>query len=310
MPSQFIHLSCYGAEPGARRKRHENAFDIIDEAARAPGAARHVTRPRAPVQLFGVPLHTLKVRVAELARIGRDRRGARLRRGATILYAIVVSYPLAWRKIDDHGARADYAQWRDATVEWLRTRFGDALQSVVEHVDEAQPHLHAFVLPPLCPRNRIDHRLHAGHVARQAALENGGDRLAGEQAYRAGMRAWQDDFHGSVSSRFGHDRLGPRRKRVRRDIALARQTSDRLLERMETTLVQLAGRMGTHPVLAQSSEAAEIEALAGLVRDARHRQLSGAADAMLSLQAALAGLANSGQHQDWGDPAPSAPAAC
>jgi hypothetical protein len=294
MPSQFVHLGCYGAQARARRKPHENAFDIIDEAARAPGAARHVPRPQPPVELHGVPLRALKDRVAEFAGTARDRRGARLRRDGTILYAIVVSYPVAWRKIEGEDALSLYAQWRDAVVDWLTATFGDALQSVVEHVDEAQPHLHAFVIPPLCPRNRIDHRLHPGHAAREAAVGNGANRLAGERAYREGMRRWQDDFHAAVSSQFGHDRTGPRRRRFRRDVALARQASDRLLERMESILKRVSHIFALNPLSTDLGETAELEILATLLSDVRHHLQSGRPGALDKLDAALTKLAEAG----------------
>jgi len=298
MPCQFIHINCYGAQAGARRKPHENAFDIIDEAARAPGAARHVSRPQPPVELHGVSLQTLTDHVAEFASIARDRRGARMRRDGTILYAIVVSYPLLWRKIEGEEALANYGRWRDAVLDWLTATFGDALQSVVEHLDEAQPHLHAFVVPPLCPRNRIDHRLHPGHVAREAALANGADRLGGERAYREGMRHWQDDFHAVVSMQFGHDRTGPRRRRFRRDVALARQASDRLLERMESVLKRVSYRLALNPLSSDLGETAELDILATLVSGARHHLLSGRSDALQRLDAALTKLAEVGDSDE------------
>lgn len=293
MPSQFIHLSCYGAQSGSRRRRHENVFDIIDEAARAPDAIGHLTQPRPPVHLYGLPLQTLKDRMGEFIDVARDRRGARLRRDATVLYAIVASYPIPWRKIGDDEALA-YARWREAVLDWLATSLGDALQAVVEHVDEPQPHLHAFAIPPLGPQNRIDHRLHPGHAARAIALGRGESRLIGERAYRDGMRRWQDDFHAKVSSQFGHDRVGPRRKRFRRDVALARQASDHLLERMESTLKHVVQRLEPHPTLDLSKEIAEIETMAGLVREARQRHLNGRADAVLTLEAALKRLGDTG----------------
>jgi len=295
MPSQFIRLNCYGERPNARSKPHENAYDIIDEAARVAGSAPHIAEPRPPNVLYGVPLGSVQAKVAKLARIARDRRGARLRRDGTVLYAVVVSYPVAWRHLGCERQRTTYKQWLDAVVEWLRSEFGESLQSVVEHIDERRPHVHAFVIPPLCPRNRINHRLHPGHTAREAAFANGADHVAGERSYRVGMRVWQDAFHEAVSSRFGHERVGPKRKRFQRDVALIRQASDRLLERVDTILTSLFDQLEANSLVTKSEELAEIEVIAELVRSARGRLLAGRSDAMETLEAALTGLVEKGE---------------
>ena len=62
-----------------------------------------------------------------------------------------------------------------------------------------------------------------GCVAREAARRIGSDHKQAERAYRTGMRGFQDDYATAVSARFGHERVGPRRRRLRRDALLARQ---------------------------------------------------------------------------------------
>ncbi|WP_127143894.1 hypothetical protein [Pelagibacterium montanilacus] len=298
MPSQFLRLNCYGKRSGARRKPHENIYDIIDEAARAPGAAPHVRKPRPPVHRYGAPLDSLKSQMTEYAKTVRDRRGARMREDATMLYAIVASYPRPWRKLAEGEPLAHYQQWRESVIAWLIVQFGDHLATIVEHLDEGQPHLHGFVIPPVCPRHRIDHRLHPGHAARAAALEEGADRLAGERAYRNGMRAWQHDFHAAVSRPAGHDRIGPRRKRFRRDVALMRQAQDRFLERAETITAQLVARLGANPDLVPATDHADLVALGAMVSNARGRLLAGRNDALDELDADLAALCAPRGHEN------------
>ena len=45
--------------------------------------------------------------------------------------------------------------WRDDTVAWLKLRWGDALASVVEHVDEPFAHFHFLLVPKLDHDRRL-----------------------------------------------------------------------------------------------------------------------------------------------------------
>jgi hypothetical protein len=190
--------------------------------------------------------------------------------------------------------QAAYRRWRDASVEWLKRQFGEDLQTVAEHVDEPQPHLHAVVIPPLCLRDRIDHRLHPGLAARDAALRAGSDRKEGERAYRQAMRDWQQDYYRAVSRHFGHGRVGPRRKRFRRDVALMRQSTDRVLDCAGTILARLAQRLERYPGVAESEEAAEIEAICRLLGEARLDLRGGRSDTARILETVLANLPDGG----------------
>src|SRR5690606_20238539 len=79
--------------------------------------------------------------------------------------------------------------------------------------------------PGLDENGRIDHGLHPGYAARNAARRKGVDHKGAERAYRAGMREFQDNYAKTVSATFGHARLGPRRRRLRRDAVLARRAA-------------------------------------------------------------------------------------
>ena len=41
----------------------------------------------------------------------------------------------------------DWPRFREATVAWLKQQYGERLRSVVEHTDEAHPHLHFYAVP-------------------------------------------------------------------------------------------------------------------------------------------------------------------
>lgn len=293
MASQFIRLTCYGSQAGARRKQHENAFDILDEAARVPGATPHIRSPKPPTLLHGSPIGTIKTQITAFAKIARDERGAPIRRGGALVYALVVSYPVPWRQLDRENGIETYGNWKEKVIGWLMEKFSSHLASVVEHVDEGQPHLHAVIIPPLCPRNRIDHSLHPGRAARARVLGAGGDRLAGERAYREGMRAFQSDFFNSVSTGFGHTRVGPKRKRFMRDVALARRASGRLLERAETIAARLLARINAMPDLALAPERAELATFVNLFASARNQLCNGRFDALEALDLGLAALETS-----------------
>ena len=203
---------------------HETALGTIAEAWRAPGSTPHIRRRLPANLLYGGDRQAIEEKLNTLLQCARSERGAALRRDAIVLYAIVASYPVAWRDLQSEEDQALYRDWRRRTAEWLEASFGAQLEAVLEHVDERYPHLHAVVLPRLDRLNRINHESHPGYAARQRAAAAGAGHKEGEQAFREGMRRWQDDFFAKVSRGHGHERIGPKRKRFRRDAALARQT--------------------------------------------------------------------------------------
>jgi hypothetical protein len=77
------------------------------------------------------------------------------------------------------------------------------LVAVLEHVDEANPHLHFYAIEP----DGLDvKRIHEGWVAKKDGQE-----------YRAAMRLVQDDYYRDVGSYVGLLRLGPGGERLDRD---------------------------------------------------------------------------------------------
>lgn len=222
MPSQFIHIEGIGLSASSRHPSWHTVEGVLAEAARAPGAKGHIVKPRPPHLLHGVEPLLVEPKVRAVAAEAVDAKGRRIRRDAVVMYALVASYPVPTKSVSGEALK-DYLAWRTATLDWLKAMFGNHLASVVEHLDETHPHLHAVVVPGLDDNGRIDHRLHPGYAAREAARRIGSDHKQAERAYRTGMRGFQDDYATAVSARFGHERVGPRRRRLRRDALLARQ---------------------------------------------------------------------------------------
>ena len=200
---QFVHISVYSLHPPKKTSRGADrkwaVRDVIAEASREPQACLHVPRPRPPNLLQGPSLVELEAEIGAIHARSRDAAGRRLRKDASVLLAGVASYPRGG---------IEYSYWKQSTLEWLQTEFGEHLRSVVEHTDEAHPHLHFFVVNP-----------DAGNVrtctpasARQRALKHQEQRLA----YNTAMRAFQDRFWEHVAGPSGLARLGPGRQRMSR----------------------------------------------------------------------------------------------
>lgn len=223
MAYQFVHMEVY-----SRKGRNGRNVDfILAEAERRPDACLHVTEPVRPELIFGVEvaevrrLHNERAETATVTtRTGKSRR---IRTDQNTLVAIVASHPATTEAVSSTPAIAHaVANWEALTVEWLRTLYGDQLVSVIRHVDETHPHLHAFVLPDdIEMRAR---RLHPGQEAKAtimtAALVEAEDRKTlnrrADAAYRASMRAWQDSYWQTVGLPCGLARLGPGRRRLSR----------------------------------------------------------------------------------------------
>lgn len=201
---QFVHISVYSLHPpkktsqGADRKWAVR--DVLAEAGREPQACLHVPRPRPPHLLHGPSLAELEAEIGAIHARSTDAAGRRLRKDASVLLAGVASYPRGGM---------EYGYWKQSVLEWLQTEFGDRLRSVVEHTDEAHPHLHFYVVNPH-GGNVKD--LHPGFRAAKGAQTPKEQRIV----YNTAMRAFQDRFWEHVAGPSGLARLGPARQRMSR----------------------------------------------------------------------------------------------
>jgi polyhydroxyalkanoate synthesis regulator phasin len=221
MGYQFLHIEVYGRK-GAHKKnsssRKSSMYDIRDEMIRAPHACSHVVRPLAPTLLFGMTPQVAFTLAEERAAQANDKRGHRLRNDAPIIVAGVASWPDCVSDLNDDPEKMKrYLLWRASTVNWLRHRWGENLTTVVQHHDEAHPHIHFVVVPGLASDRRL--RIagaHPGHCAAEKVAEIGGSSRDQKTAYKEAMGALQDDYYERVSIKFGLLRIGPRLQRLTR----------------------------------------------------------------------------------------------
>lgn len=209
---QFIHINSYSlVTPKKAKEGGHSVKSIVGEANREPGNHPHVKDPQPPVLLHGKLLDDLERTCESWAASMTDAKGRKLRKDALCLVAGVVSAPA---EIGE-----GWQAFRDESVAWLKKKYGDQLQTVVEHVDEDQPHIHFYVTP--APGQRFE-TIHEGRAASDA-IKGPKVKASKEIAYNAAMTRFQDDFSEAVALRHGMGRLGPGAPRVSRAEAVKRK---------------------------------------------------------------------------------------
>lgn len=159
-----------------------------------------------------------------------DGRGHALRADGLAMAAGVASLPAEQAE--------DWPRFREATVAWLREQYGERLRSVVEHTDEAHPHLHFYAVP--LPGERFE-VLHPGRLAASKKAQQGGKKGAQNAEYKKAMVGWQDGFQNAVAAHFGLVRLGPGRRRLTRGAWKAEQAQARALANPQPVEQQITG---------------------------------------------------------------------
>lgn len=231
--NQFIRINSYSlVTPKKAKEGGHSVRSIVGEANRIPGNHPHVKEPLPPVLLHGKSLDDLEQTCESWAASMTDAKGRKLRKDALCLVAGVVSAPA---EIGD-----GWQAFRDASVEWLKKKYGDQLQTVIEHTDEDQPHIHFYVVPK--PGARFD-TIHDGRAAADA-IPSKGTKASREIAYSAAMTRFQDDFGVGVASRYGMDRVGPGAPRVSRLDAVKRKETRKLLGAQLVQEVKVAVERG------------------------------------------------------------------
>jgi hypothetical protein len=230
---EFIHINSYSlTTPKKAKEGGHSVKSIVGEANRVPGNHPHVKEPLPPVLLHGKPLDDLEQTCESWAASMTDAKGRKLRKDALCLVAGVVSAPA---EIGD-----GWQAFRDESVAYLKRKYGDQLQTVVEHVDEDQPHIHFYVVPK--PGARFE-TIHEGRAASDA-IPAKGTKASREIAYNAAMTRFQDDFSEAVALRHGMDRLGPGAPRVTRAEAVKRKETRKALGAQLVREVKVAVEKG------------------------------------------------------------------
>ncbi|WP_077962662.1 hypothetical protein [Ensifer adhaerens] len=238
MAFQFAHMENFSRK--GDRKGRSTSF-VFSEARRDPAASVHVRDPRPPVVVFGIGLDEIErlhdERAAQAKTTPRGGKERAVRKDQHTLCTIVVSHPFTPEEVRaDPAKRQAVEAWERRNVLWLKAQFGDGLTSVIRHEDESRWHLHAYALPG--GKDMKASRFHPGQQAKAAVMAEGprpgeDDKALnrrGDAAYRAAMSKWQDSYFHAVAAPSGLTRLGPRRRRLRRDEWQAEQKQAQALK--------------------------------------------------------------------------------
>lgn len=217
MGYQFVHVNTYSRTASKGSGAGWSAQDVADEAERKPSACHHVKNPQPPILLFGV-MPSQAVRLAEKwAAQYKDAMGRKLRADGLCLVAGVVSVPANFEEWD---------RYKQSAVDYLIEKYGDRLLSVVEHVDEENPHVHYYVVP--LDGERMED-VHEGLKARNQARDEKKPTGIQNELYKRAMEFFQTDFWEKVSSKFGLAKDGPKRERKPRAVYLVEREAGKIL---------------------------------------------------------------------------------
>lgn len=261
MSYMFSHIECYARVAGAGKAGGRDIASVIAEAARQPGACPHVHNPQAPIIRYGCSPEEVVDRAVRWAETSKDAKGRKLRRDGLCLVAGVISFPA--------DRPAEWFAYRDNCIKYLKKKYGSRLLSVIEHIDEAYPHIHYFCVPLAGERLEV---LHPGRAAAAAAKATGKKKSEQNKAYKDAMRAWQDDFWRNVGVRHGLARLGPGKRRLTRAQWKAEQNAAKSIS---CTLTQIQDESEQIDFIKENLEkAAELQAIERTNNDRERVRLS------------------------------------
>ena len=225
---QFIRAEVYArrASTNEKSKNSHSIDDIIGEALRDEGHCPHVEQPEAPRYLLGseAEVRAILVRVRENATRYRDKMDRKMREDAAVLLAGVASFPRD-AAIKDPDL---YKKWETMTVDYLKNKYGDNLRAVVQHNDEEHPHIHFYVYSDTEVNAKM---LHDGY-------KNG----SSPAKYKAGTKAFQDEYFEQVASHCGLARTGPKRRRLSRAEWHAEQEMSLSISKAESAVLDVASQ--------------------------------------------------------------------
>lgn len=253
----------------------------------AADASLHVSNPCPPEVVYGCSIDEVRrrhdARAADAITTLKNGKTRAIRKDQNTLLTVVASHPATMTDVETIPSVASVVrEWERLTVAWLRDQYGDQLLSVVRHVDEAHPHLHAFIIPD-DPEMRAG-RLHPGREAKAAVVaagavgEEDGQALnrRADVAYRSAMRAWQDSYWEAVGLPSGLTRLGPARRRLTRAEWQAEQTQAKAVTKAQERVNALK-EAGAD--FAARTRARAAEELSRARREAAHVERAAAATA-------------------------------
>lgn len=195
---------------GTQRGRGWSVSDILAEMDRKPGHCGHVQHPAPPRYFVGGVADVEAAVTAWTAsqsteyRLKSGKIGKRkMRSDAPSMAAGVISFP--------KDREQEWPEFRANAIAELQARYDDRLRCVAEHLEEAHPHLHFYLVP--LPGEKFG-VVHDGYAASREARKQPGNKI--RTAFQDAMRGWQDWISEKIGSPFALARIGPARARSTR----------------------------------------------------------------------------------------------
>lgn len=241
---QFFHVESYAREESSKQRtqtkknangtfsskevakeKRGNVSWVIGEAKREQDSCYHIENPQPPIILLG-DLDQVEIDSIAWAEQATDAQGRKLRKDAHCLLAGVISLP--------RSEESNWEKFKAMAIKWLKEKYGDNLQCVIEHQDESHPHLHFYAVPKAGQKFED---IHEGKKAQNEIKKQNPKATKQEQniAFAEAMRATQDDFSRKVGQPFGLTRLGPGRRRLTRAQWQTEQKQAKALADVEKT---------------------------------------------------------------------------
>jgi hypothetical protein len=201
-----------------------SATDLLMEALRKDGHIPHVKAPRPPGILYACSdeVRDDPLKVAELADKWAESRkavtGRAHQKNSPVVAGVVISLP---KEMLD-----DWPPFRDASLKWLKEKYGERLKLVIEHLDEENPHFHAYLIPlhgvgkDGAPFSEPFGAVHEGYAesrsTRRGAIEKLGTSKGAKtgKAFVDAMVEYQNKFQHDVARHFNLARLGSKKKKL------------------------------------------------------------------------------------------------
>ncbi len=232
---QFAHVDFFSAKGatkrngftgshGTQRGRGWSVSDILAELDRKKGHCGHVQHPAPPRYFVGGVADVEAAATAWSAsqsievRLKSGKIGKRkMRSDAPSVAAGVISFP--------KDREQEWPEFRTNAIDQLKSRYGDRLRCVAEHLEEAHPHLHFYLVPRPGESFGV---VHDGYAASREARKQPGNKI--RSAFQSAMKGWQNWVSEKIASPFALARIGPARARSNRK-AWKKDEIDRLEER-------------------------------------------------------------------------------
>jgi hypothetical protein len=250
-----------------QRKGRETAKwsngELVDEIIRTLGSCGHLKgMALPPTDIYGLRADQLHDHVKHINAASRNvleeyerkgRTGTRKQKTTTptMLFA-VASYP------EPNMMRTDARdRWVQLVIDAVKERWGDCVQSIVAHSDEAFFHLHIIA----SDEGRPVKPLHLGHACAAEVKRKGRDRKQQATGYKIGVTMAQDWYHSTVGSLMGWARKLAPRPRLSRTAAMRRRQEEQ--EQRELEILE------ADKAVAQA--VAQVQEQAKLISDAARR---------------------------------------